>query len=126
MAEADLGAVLALPALATSVARARRAVVQVLRDAGREDLCDTAALLVSEVVTNAVLHGDGTVEVRADVRDVVLRVEVEDDGPGVPALRDAGPDAEGGRGLALVEALSRDWGVQQVAGGKYVWFVVDR
>jgi anti-sigma regulatory factor (Ser/Thr protein kinase) len=122
--QAESTTVLALPALATSVARARRAVAEVCRSHGRADLADTAALLVSEVVTNAVLHGDGTVEVRAELSGRILRVEVQDDGVGVPTVRRAGPEAEGGRGLALVDALSSRWGVESLAGGKYVWFLL--
>lgn len=124
MPSAHSPTVLALPALTTSVAQARRAVVEVCRAAGRADLGDSAALLVSEVVTNAVLHGDGTVEVRAELRGRSLRVEVKDDGPGAPSVRRADPEAEGGRGMALVDALSASWGVEPLPIGKYVWFVL--
>jgi serine/threonine-protein kinase RsbW len=113
---------LALPALKASVAAARRTVTALCGPAGLHGLCDTAALLTSEVVTNAVLHGDGTVEVRAHVGGGRLRVEVQDQGDGEPQVRAPTPDAEGGRGMHLLAALAEDWGVEPVAGGKYVWF----
>ena len=115
-------AALALPALSASVSAARRTVTALCGPAGLAVLYDTAALLTSEVVTNAVVHGDGTVMVRAHTGGGRLRVEVEDEGDGAPVERHAARDAEGGRGLALVAALADDWGVERVAGGKYVWF----
>jgi anti-sigma regulatory factor (Ser/Thr protein kinase) len=115
-------ATLSLPALNVSVAAARRTVTALCAPAGLDSLHDTAALLTSEVVTNAVLHGEGTVLVRARTGGGRLRVEVQDDGDGAPVLRRAEREDEGGRGLALVAALSDDWGVQEVPGGKYVWF----
>lgn len=122
MAPGHGDAALSLPALNVSVAAARRTVTALCGPAGLVALHDTAALLTSEVVTNAVLHGDGTVMVRAHTGDGRLRVEVQDDGDGAPVLQDAARDSEGGRGLALVAALADDWGVEQVPGGKFVWF----
>ncbi len=55
-------------------------------------------------------------------RDSRLRVEVTDDSPKMPAPRSAGLLEEGGRGLALVESLAADWGVQARGPGKVVWF----
>jgi anti-sigma regulatory factor (Ser/Thr protein kinase) len=115
-------AALSLPALNLSVAAARRTVTALCGPAGLIGLHDTAGLLTSEVVTNAVVHGDGTVMVRAQTGDGRLRVEVQDDGDGAPVVQDAERDDEGGRGLALVAALADDWGVERVPGGKYVWF----
>jgi anti-sigma regulatory factor (Ser/Thr protein kinase) len=120
--QGDGDAALSLPALNLSVAAARRTVTALCAPAGLGGLHDTAALLTSEVVTNAVVHGDGTVLVRARTGDGRLRVEVQDDGDGAPVLQDAARDAEGGRGLALVAALADAWGVEEVTGGKFVWF----
>ncbi|WP_217170028.1 ATP-binding protein [Streptomyces sp. AC512_CC834] len=82
-------------------------------------------LCVSELVTNALLHGVPPgrlflLFLRYDGR--VLRVEVHDSGPGVPRITDGrdGRD-EGGRGLVLVAALSDEWGVREREPGKAVW-----
>jgi signal transduction histidine kinase len=80
-------------------------------------------LLLSEVVTNAVRHGDGdTIRVLLDaVEGGELRCEVMDEGHGfVPKARDKPATAEGGWGLHLVETLSRRWGVRE--GSTHVWF----
>lgn len=84
-----------------------------------------AALLISELVANAVRHGlpPITIGLRCVGTDT-LEVRVHDDSPALPVLRrfeDA--DAEGGRGMALVDLLSDDWGVEEVPDdGKTVWF----
>ena len=115
-------ATMSLPALSVSVAAARRTVTALCSPAGMESVCDVAALLTSEVVTNAVVHGDGTVQIRAHARGGRLRVEVQDEGAGQPSVRHAGPEDEGGRGVKLLAALADAWGVEPVVGGKYVWF----
>ncbi|MFF4362806.1 ATP-binding protein [Streptomyces sp. NPDC001604] len=75
-------------------------------------LCDSATLAVSELVTNAVRHGQGKpVGFRVTNTDNELRIEVTD-GNSTPArLREAGESAESGRGLLLVGALAKEWGV---------------
>ncbi|ROP43925.1 histidine kinase-like protein [Pseudokineococcus lusitanus] len=94
-----------------------------------EDSADTVLLLFSELVTNAVRHGEPPVQVHAGVDDGVFRVEV-DDGSDVPvAPQEPDVDDVGGRGLQLVEMLSTAWGSRRSttrpAGrrpGKCVWF----
>ena len=113
---------LIVPSLPASIASVRRFAVAACRSSGLVQLCDTLALLVSEVATNALVHGTGDVQVRVVARGEVLRVEVADDSPTMPVPRQAAPLEEGGRGLALVESLSRAWGVERVDGGKIVWF----
>ena len=82
-----------------------------------------ARLLVSELATNAVRHGRGSVRMRVLTRPDRLRGEVHDGGAGMPAVHRPGPEAEGGRGMWLVEDLSTDWGVIEHRGeGKDVWF----
>jgi anti-sigma regulatory factor (Ser/Thr protein kinase) len=84
---------------------------------------DQARLLLSEVVSNAVRHGDGdTVRVLIDAaHGGELRCEVTDEGGGfVPKARDKPSTVEGGWGLHLVETLSRRWGVRE--GSTHVWF----
>ena len=64
-----------------------------------------------------------TITVAVRVRDGVVRVEITDRvGPGVPELHEAGQDAEGGRGLGLVAALSARWGWQRRGGRTVTWF----
>jgi len=111
-----------VPSVPSSVASVRRYIVEVCRAAGLDGLSDTAALLVSEVATNALVHGSGDVRVRAAVVDGRLRVEVVDDDPGLPRPRAAQAMDEGGRGLALLEALASTWGTDARPDGKSVWF----
>lgn len=118
-------ATLSLPARTRSVATARRTVLALCGPAGLAGLGDTAALLTSEVVTNAVVHGQGTVHLRARASAGRLRVEVQDDGAGSPSPRQAADDAEGGRGLALVAVLAATWGVERLPRGKVVWFELE-
>jgi anti-sigma regulatory factor (Ser/Thr protein kinase) len=85
-------------------------------------------LLVSEVFGNSVRHsGSGapgeTVTVAVIVGDGVVRVEVTDRaGPGMPELRPAGGDAEGGRGLQLIAGLAARWGWRRRGGRLVTWF----
>ncbi|HEV8296782.1 MAG TPA: ATP-binding protein [Acidimicrobiales bacterium] len=83
-----------------------------------------AALLVSEVVTNAVRHGARPIAMRVIWIDGALRVEVRDGSARLPA-RKATPDANGGFGLVLVDALAHRWGADPAPGGKIVWFELD-
>ena len=84
-----------------------------------------AELLVSEVVTNAVEHGSSGGIVEIEALPAGLRVAVTDHAHGDPEVRHPSPDEPTGRGLAIVDQLSRWWGVEPVDGGKRVWFEVD-
>ena len=108
-----------------SVARIRRFTADACRSSAPGVDADTVALLVSEVATNALVHGDGKVRVRVRATSSGLRVEVHDDSPSLPSRRRATPMDEGGRGIALVEALSSGWGADRTPDGKTVWFEVD-
>ncbi|NHC16369.1 ATP-binding protein [Motilibacter deserti] len=110
-----------------SVRRARSAVSETLRAAGMdEDTVDTAALLVSELVTNAVVHARSEVGVTVTVAGPSVLVEVADHSPHLPVQRSYEDEsATTGRGLGLVEVLATDSGVRQVEGhGKVVWFTL--
>ena len=113
---------LTVPSLPASIASVRRFAVAACRESGLVGLCDTVALLVSEVATNALVHGNGDVQVRVVSQPALLRVEVSDESPRLPVPRAAGPLEEGGRGLALVETLASSWGVRPEGSGKVVWF----
>jgi anti-sigma regulatory factor (Ser/Thr protein kinase) len=85
-------------------------------------------LLVSEVVTNAVVHGYPPGRLRLSSDDARVRVEVEDSSPAQPVLEAFDHESHRGRGIALVEALADDWGVEAPGGqgsGKRVWFEVN-
>jgi anti-sigma regulatory factor (Ser/Thr protein kinase) len=85
-------------------------------------LTEEAALLASELVTNAVLHACTEIDLTVSRMDGAVRVEVSDTSPRPVVLRDGSDLATGGRGLYLVEALARDWGVAPHPPGKAVWF----
>lgn len=86
---------------------------------------DDVVLLVSELVTNAVVHARSASRVSIDRRDDVLVVQVADEAAELPRRRDVAVDAESGRGLLLVERLARAWGVHLDGAGKIVWFELD-
>jgi anti-sigma regulatory factor (Ser/Thr protein kinase) len=90
------------------------------------EVIETATLLVSELVTNAVRHAQGNIRVRARRHRAVLRVEVSDELTGVQLHAQLPPpSATRGRGLVLVEELASKWGVTQGPDGKTVWFHLD-
>lgn len=113
----------------SSVPRARAVLHAVLGDwAADQELADSAELIVSELVTNALrvrVPCDRQIGVRVmrDDADGILRLEVSDAGGGVPAVRLADDGETSGRGLLIVEALAHRWGVQdRLCGiGKTVW-----
>ena len=112
----------ALRPVPTSAGMARRFVASTLRAWGCDELVDTATLLVSELVTNAILHARSDLVVVLVPLDSSIRVEVHDTSLTAPQLRQAADTATTGRGLALVQACARDWGVREDAEGKSVWF----
>ncbi len=99
---------------------ARRFTRSTLAAWGLSGLCDFAELLVSELVTNALLHADAPRRLRL-FRDRVLTVEVSDAGGQPPQLRTFGEQDEGGRGMFLVGELAHRWGSRQTKEGKVVW-----
>jgi anti-sigma regulatory factor (Ser/Thr protein kinase) len=108
------------------VAEARRLVAGYLHDRGEED-GEVAVLLVSELVTNAILYGRAPLELRAHTEGSALRVEVRDQEPASPPVLRGDVDlAEvGGRGLQLVDTLADRWGWSAEDHGKVVWFELD-
>lgn len=117
---ADSIAALTLPPEAASARRARGLVRDALAAWSLPGLIHTAELLVSELVTNAVQHGRGPIEVRL-LRAATLVFEVADSSPARPSPRAADPLAETGRGLHLIKLLAGRWGTRPGATGKIVW-----
>ena len=91
------------------------------------DTVDIARLLVTELVSNAVLHTGGTVQlVIARDRDGI-RVEVHDQSPRTPVILENQPPLEHGNGMRLVAALATRWGTDprdDIHPGKRVWFTL--
>ena len=116
----------ALPGQATSAAEARRFVAARLADAGLDGMIDTAVLLVSELVANAVLHAHTDLVLVVRIDDELATVEVHDGSVGAPTVKDYSSLSGTGRGLVLVEALADGWGTERTHGGKFVWFELRR
>uniref|UniRef100_UPI0010411D50 ATP-binding SpoIIE family protein phosphatase n=1 Tax=Actinomadura roseirufa TaxID=2094049 RepID=UPI0010411D50 len=103
------------------VPRARAQVAGRLTDWNLDAITDTVELLVSELVTNALVHGAGAIRLRL-VKGRSLLGEVYDDGQELPQLCHAEATDESGRGLHLVSHLSERWGTHRTDHGKVVWF----
>jgi serine phosphatase RsbU (regulator of sigma subunit) len=101
--------------------RARVTVVDRAKELGYGFLADDAALVVSELVTNALLHGGGCTGVAAGAIEGGLRIEVRDGSRVPPMLGRPSDDSLTGRGLRLVASLSARWGSDPEDGGKVVW-----
>ncbi|ADP82502.1 ATP-binding protein [Pseudofrankia inefficax] len=88
------------------------------------DTCETAVLLASETVTNAIVHGAPPARLVIQVSPEGIRVEVSDGTTLPPVVVAARPDATSGRGIGLIDILATRWGVQPHASGKTVWFEI--
>ena len=104
-----------------AAAEARAEVRRQLEGWGLVAQSDTAELLVSELVTNALIHAGSRLRLTLWAAHGVLRCEVSDASRRLPEVLRAGT-AESGRGMFLVDALSRRWGCHQDGPGKTVWF----
>jgi anti-sigma regulatory factor (Ser/Thr protein kinase) len=115
-----------LPAVPGSVRTARRTLADAARDLELPaDALSIAELALSELVTNAVVHGASPIVLQIGGGEDQLRVAVLDSGPARPRADETRLDATGGRGLAIVAAVAGTWGVDPVPGdGKWVWFRV--
>ncbi|MFJ7987634.1 SpoIIE family protein phosphatase [Streptomyces sp. NPDC096351] len=108
------------------IAAAREQVRQLLHDWRDEEQLDSAVLMVSEMVTNVLVHTDGdallVAEVACGEKARRLRVEVSDGSDELPHKRHPGEMASSGRGLVLMEMLADAWGVDPRGEGKAIWF----
>lgn len=111
------------PAEVTSPRAARHFVARVIGHPDREST-QTAMVLTSELVTNAVLHARTQVDVRVQLDGELLRVEVADGDPVLPGPTDYTTEALGGRGLFLVREMATAWGADAARDGKVVWFTL--
>jgi CheY-like chemotaxis protein len=109
-----------------SGSRARRFVTEALERWDCEEALDTVQLLVSELVTNAVVHAASAPKVAVLLLPSAVRVEVADEAHQAPVHREAGEADESGRGMFLLDELSSSWGVDATPSGKTVWFEVPR
>jgi len=110
-----------LPEGHEAVRIARRVVGEECARAGLVLLADDAKLVASELVGNAVLYSGGPSRLAVIPCDGGIRLEVHDRSPVPPVLMNAPDGAMTGRGLRVVAALVRSWGVTQTDGGKVVW-----
>ncbi|HEY4410041.1 MAG TPA: response regulator [Acidimicrobiia bacterium] len=111
----------------SEVVEARRFVAEQCAKWGCGDLVEDAELVVTELVSNALIHGLSRCELLVGLTDTVLRLQVVDHGPGMPDPRSAGQGDEHGRGLLLVSMLCEAWGVETLpGGGKIVWAEIVR
>jgi PAS domain S-box-containing protein len=117
---------LAFEPVASSAALTRGFTAGVLEGAGWREHVDTAVLLVSELVTNAIRHAKGPCYLVVTFDGDTVELAVEDGEPQVPVARFAGPLDESGRGYLLVGALADTWGVRFLPGGKATWFALSR
>jgi anti-sigma regulatory factor (Ser/Thr protein kinase) len=102
-------------------------VTATLEGWGADALVDDAVLLVSELVTNAVLHAGTDIEVALHLEGGCLRVDVRDGDPRAPSVRHYSTLSGTGRGLALVDQLARRWSIDPSPDGtgKTVWFELE-
>ena len=115
-----------MPADPTSPGAARRLVNDVLTAQNcPEDLVQNAKLLVSELVTNSVLHARSAMTLSVSVLGTLVRIEVADGSSRVPVQRLSDAEAVTGRGLQLISRLADDFGFRVQGGsGKVVWFTL--
>jgi len=106
----------------TSISAARRYARSIIGSESVADF-DVVALLITEVVTNAIVHARTPIVMTVQVTGGTIRVEVHDEDSALPVVHRAEPHQPGGRGMAIVEGLADAWGVDAAPpNGKTVWF----
>ncbi|MER6674136.1 SpoIIE family protein phosphatase [Streptomyces sp. NPDC000983] len=107
-----------------ALSQARHMIRAAVRAWSSGDSADEIELVADELITNALMHTEGSAIVTLRVltgSEPRLRVEVEDSSSALPRRREAGDEGVSGRGLLLVELLADEWGVEARGGGKCVW-----
>ena len=118
----EIDHLLQLPPEPASAGHARRFVTRALRGCNVD--IDLVTLLVSELVSNGVLHARTVLELSVRSRGTNIRVSVADESVEMPAMKHYGADAVTGRGLTMIDANAARWGVDERSTGKSVWFEV--
>lgn len=113
-------ATLELPAISSAVSIARRWLADELADWSDEGV-DAAQLVISELVTNVVLHGRGPVHLAIGRHGTAVLLEVADHSIAMPAVNQYSAEATTGRGLLVVDGIALGWGVRRFPNGKGVW-----
>jgi anti-sigma regulatory factor (Ser/Thr protein kinase) len=123
----QLRAVVELPATLRSAATARAVIRALLPAWGLTPVVDDAELVVSELVSNAVEHAPGseTYELEVMQRGAGVRISLADGSSIKPVVAELARDRPRGRGMRIVEALTRAWGADDHHGGKRVWVELD-
>ncbi|MEU9884350.1 ATP-binding protein [Sphaerisporangium sp. NPDC051011] len=116
----------ALPSDPAMVGEARAMVRKTLTDWGLPHLVDDAELVISELVTNALIHGVGPVVMALHDAGPALIGAVTDHCTTPPAARNPDFEDTGGRGMGIVRALAASWGVWPYPTGKTIWFTLLR
>ncbi|MFC4035850.1 SpoIIE family protein phosphatase [Streptomyces polygonati] len=110
-----------LPSDPEAVGKAREYASRTLEAWGLDDVTFTTEIVVSELVTNAIRHASGPIQLRLILESGTLICEVSDGSDTFPRLRRARVYDEGGRGLLMVAQLSRRWGTRSTSTGKVIW-----
>lgn len=115
-----------LPSIPSSAPVARRFLLDVLGSWSLPaETVDTAGLLLTELVSNAVRHSDESIDLRLAIDEHRLRVGVFDESHRLPLPAPVGVESTSGRGLQLIDAMSSGWGVEMEDAGKVVWFEME-
>jgi anti-sigma regulatory factor (Ser/Thr protein kinase) len=111
-----------LPQRAASPSAARAFARETLASWRLTAMTDDVSLIVGELITNAVLHGDGPVTLTLHLLEPIVRIEVSDESSALPKLTEPSQTRLGGRGLAIISAVAQAWGTSLgEPAGKTVW-----
>jgi two-component sensor histidine kinase len=103
------------------VGRARQFTAAFARYERLDALAESLVLVTSELVSNAIRHATSAVTITLRHEHARVRVEVADDGDGIPHVLDPDPTSDSGRGLMIVAGVAREWGSRHEPEGKVVW-----